>query len=59
MREDKIYRQVLILRNKESINPLTDAKGDINYEFERGVRMIFPTDSKADVPHKFIHIFSK
>nr|XP_036213645.1 uncharacterized protein LOC118679688 [Bactrocera oleae]XP_036213646.1 uncharacterized protein LOC118679688 [Bactrocera oleae]XP_036213647.1 uncharacterized protein LOC118679688 [Bactrocera oleae] len=46
----KPYRQVLILINKESLDPLNHAKGVINYGFEKVVLQILPKDVRDDDP---------
>lgn len=39
-----------IFLSKESSGPLNDAKGAINYGFERVVLRILPSDARRDVP---------
>ncbi|XP_036228689.2 uncharacterized protein [Bactrocera oleae] len=49
-RTEEPYRQALILLNKESLAPLSSAKGAISYGFERVVLRILPNEARADGP---------
>nr|XP_036231791.1 uncharacterized protein LOC118683405 [Bactrocera oleae] len=49
-RTEEPYRQALILLNKESIAPLSSAKGAISYGFESVVLRILPNEARADGP---------
>ncbi|XP_054729581.1 uncharacterized protein LOC129238546, partial [Anastrepha obliqua] len=44
------YRQALILLNAESLSPLAEAKGIINYGFEKVVLKVYHTDARGDAP---------
>ncbi|XP_054745834.1 uncharacterized protein LOC129250223 [Anastrepha obliqua] len=44
------YRQVLIPLNAESLSPLAEAKGVINYGFEKVVLNVYQTDARGDAP---------
>ncbi|XP_054745895.1 uncharacterized protein LOC129250285 [Anastrepha obliqua] len=44
------YRQALILLNAESLSPLAEAKGVINYGFEKVVLKVYQTDARGDAP---------
>nr|XP_036234064.1 uncharacterized protein LOC118683792 [Bactrocera oleae] len=49
-RTEEPYRRALILLNKESLYPLSIAKGAISYGFERVVLKILPIKGRADGP---------
>ncbi|XP_053964336.1 uncharacterized protein LOC128867256 [Anastrepha ludens] len=44
------YRQALVLLNAESLSPLAEAKGVINYGFEKVVLKVYQTDARGDAP---------